>query len=449
MQPTLRLARDADTSAQSHLDEFAARSALILFALVLAGICWWLNSDALLSWYLTRLVPCEATECLRVFDPAQWIASRWMMILLLSCLVIMPLLAWQSVAFASVGLLPKEKVWMRRVFLYMPLVGGLVVMATLLYILPSIFAWGHSVNVGQGLATRYDAAEILSIAFTVAWLEMLVLFALCAIVFGGISGQINSHTITLWRIRIHGFTLGLMWLMMPEALSGTRLAIVLFSALLLEIAFAPFSRLEGWRVSLAVGEGILDDEAALRRVCFVDCSCAGACPSLAQSQLPAGTASHTARALCLSSEERDTLLERIRAERFSDVLISGCDSTPLPFQFRDSMDILGINLRGLSLMEYEASRTIYSKNSSLEISLAIAALNNPWSLSRLRQRQYSILSENPLPNELYFSEASGKIPWGLQLRQGVVFLSGVGPLSENIISLMHKNHIPIVNLEPN
>jgi hypothetical protein len=85
----------------------------------------------------------------------------------------------------------------------------------------------------------------------------------------------------------------------------------------------------------------------------------------------------------------------------------------------------------------------------LEISLAIAALNNPWSLSRLRQRQYSILSENPLPNELYFSEASGKVPWGFQLRQGVVFLSGVGPLSENIISLMHKNHIPIVNLEPN
>jgi Sec-independent protein secretion pathway component TatC len=447
MTSSLRLARDRDTSVQAHLDEFAARGGLVLFALVITAVFWWWNADVIIAWYLSRLSPCDVDSCLRVFDPIQWITTRWMLIMLLSLLMTMPIMAWQMVTFSSPGLLPKERLWFRRILLYMPIFAGLVIVLTLLYGLPALFAWGHEMNTSHGLVTRYDASELLLIAFTLAWIEGLLVLAICAVLAGGISGLVTTYTVGWWRIRVHGFALGLMWLMLPESLAGVRITILIFSALCIEASFAPFAHRHGLRMSLESGRGILDSEGGLRRICIVDCRCAGACPSLAGWTPPGGIGSHSSGGLCLSHQERDELLERVRDERFSDVLISGCDSSPLPFQLRDSLAILGTRLSGLNLLESSAVRSQSSPHETLDLQLALASLVDPWTKSSIRARQLAVLSAHRRPSRILHCEATGELPWGYQLRPDEVFLPAPGKVGSGIMSYAAESGITVTNFD--
>ena len=448
MTSSLLLARDHDTSLQAHLDEFAARGGLVLFTLVISAVFWWWNADTIITWYLAKLAPCQVESCLRVFDPTQWIATRWMLIMLLSLLVTMPVLSWQMVTFSSPGLLPKERLWMRRILLYLPIIAGSVIVLTLLYGLPALFAWGHEMNTSQGLATRYDASELLLIAFTIAWVEGLLVLAICAVLAGGITGLITTYSVGWWRVRVHGFTLGLMWLMLPESLAGVRITILIISAIFIEASFAPFAHRHGLRMSLQSGRGILDSEGGLRRICIVDCRCAGACPSMADVQLPGGIGAHSAGALCLSHEERDGLLERVRDERFSDVLFSGCDGSPLPFQLRDSFAILGTRLNGLNLLTGSAARSQSSPLESLDLQLALASTVDPWPESSIRARQLSLLSTHSRPSRILHCETTGKLPWGYQLRPDEVFLPAPGKVGSEIMGYAAESGITVSNFDP-
>lgn len=447
MTRTLRLARDSISPIESHLEELSARSGITLFVLVLSAIFWWWNADAVISWYLDYLVPCEAELCMRVFDPGEWITSRWLLILLLSLLMTMPVLSWQIVTFSSPGLLPRERSWMKRLLILVPIFGGLTIVLTLLYGLPALFSWGHELNVSEGLTTRYDASELLRVAFTIAWVEGLLIVAICAVLVGGTSGLITKHTALWWRIRVHGFTLGIMWLILPESLAGVRISLLAFSALCIELSMMPFVNVDGFRMSLKSGRGILDHEGALRRVCFVDCRCAGASLSMSGCTFPSGTAAQTASGLCISGEERDALLEKVRDERFTDLIISGCDGRPLPFQFRDSLDILGINLSGLNLMNVHNFRTQSTHFSTLDMDLTIASTVDPWTRSSIRRRQLSTLERNKLPAKMIFCEKSGRLPWGTQLQSDEIFLPGAGPLGPELVSFAEDNQIIIINLD--
>jgi Sec-independent protein secretion pathway component TatC len=448
MTSSLRLARDRDTSVQVHLDEFASRGGLVLFTLVITAVLWWWNADIIITWYLSRLAPCHVESCLRVFDPSQWIATRWMLIMLLSLLVTLPVLAWQMVTFSSPGLLPKERIWMSRILFYLPIFAGLAIVLTLLYGLPALFAWGHEINISQGLTTRYDASELLLIAFTLAWIEGLLALAICAVLLGGITGLITTHTVGWWRIRVHGFALGLMWLMLPESLSGVRITVLIISALCIESSFAPFSSRHGLHMSLQSGRGILDSEGGLRRICIVDCRCAGACPSLAELQLPSGIGVHSAGGLCLSHDERDALLERARDERFTDVLISGCDASPLPFPLRDSFSILGTRLSGLNFLEFSSARSHPSPLQTLDLQLALAAMVDPWAESSIRTRQLALLSTAHRPRRILYGETSGKLPWGYQLRPDEVFLPAPGKVGREIMDFAAERDITVTNIDP-
>ncbi|MCS5582220.1 MAG: twin-arginine translocase subunit TatC, partial [Pseudomonadales bacterium] len=427
---------------------FAARGGLVLFTLVIAAVIWWWNADIIITWYLSRLSPCHVESCLRVFDPSHWIATRWMLIMLLSVLVTLPVLAWQMVTFSSPGLLPKERIWMSRILCYLPIFAGVAIVLTLLYGLPVIFAWGHEMNISQGLATRYDASELLLIAFTLAWIEGLLVFAICAVLIGGITGLITTHTVGWWRIRVHGFALGLMWLMLPESLSGVRIMVLIISAMCIEASFAPFSSRHGLHMSLQSGRGILDSEGGLRRICIVDCRCAGACPSLAEWKLPSGIGAHSTGGLCLSHEERDELLERARDERFTDVLISGCDSSPLPFPLRDSFSILGTRLSGLNLLKLSSARSQSSPLQTLDLQLALAAIVDPWPESSIRTRQLALLSAAHRPRRILHCETTGKLPWGYQLRPDEVFLPAPGKIGRGIMDYAAESDITVTNIDP-
>ena len=187
-----------------------------------------------------------------------------------------------------------------------------------------------------------------------------------SVIIGGFSGLLDSQNANWWRLRVHGFLLGLLWLLIPDTLSGIRLATIASSALIVELSIRPFAKREGIHRGLEAGRGLLDEEGGLRRIGIVDCRCNGVCPKFSQDIIPSGTTAHRAYSLCTSAHERDLLIERAREERWTDVLIAGCDGSPLPFHLQDSLSILAIKLNGLNCLKTITARPMPAHNSSLE-----------------------------------------------------------------------------------
>ena len=135
--------------------------------------------------------------------------------------------------------------------------------------------------------------------------------------------------------------------------------------------------------------------------------CAGACSLDAGPSLPESMASHHARALCLSADERDELIEEAKYQRWTDILITGCDSSPLPEHLQQSMEALSVRMRGLSLLDVAASRPDGSID-HIDLELALAAMSDPWPNNRIAERVLNVEIDGPL----HIAEA---FPWGLVL----------------------------------
>ena len=56
-------------------------------------------------------------------------------------------------------------------------------------------------------------------------------------------------------------------------------------------------------------------------------------------------------ALCLSADERDALLDSVVRNRATDLIISGCNGTPLPYDFQESLRSASCNLSGLEWLD--------------------------------------------------------------------------------------------------
>ena len=126
---------------------------------------------------------------------------------------------------------------------------------------------------------------------------MVFILALLASLIAGMTGLLNTATLNWWRWRLHGISLLLIWALLPADLVGPRMLLMLISVIALEVSFLPFSSaLQGDQI-LPAGDGILDSQAALRRIAIVDCSCSGACTITDQYAGSACMAKHTSQAL--------------------------------------------------------------------------------------------------------------------------------------------------------
>ena len=63
------------------------------------------------------------------------------------------------------------------------------------------------------------------------------------------------------------------------------------------------------------------------------------------------------QALCLDSDARDALLDAVIRHRVNHLIISGCDGTPLPMEFRQSIASSNCNLSGLGWLDIETTET--------------------------------------------------------------------------------------------
>ena len=100
---------------------------------------------------------------------------------------------------------------------------------------------------------------------------------------------------------------------------------------------------------------VFDIEGGLHRRLFAMCHCEGACPSVSASESPKPLGWVETQALCLDSDARDALLDAVVRHRVSDLAISGCDGTPLPMEFRQSIANSNCQLSGMNWLDTTTS----------------------------------------------------------------------------------------------
>ncbi|MGB1474869.1 MAG: twin-arginine translocase subunit TatC [Candidatus Poseidoniaceae archaeon] len=406
----LHLSSDDRTTFQEHLDEMSRRiTSIVILIVILTGI-WSISIDEILRYTLSQLDPC-VDECVNIFSPDEWAGTRWLSAAILGVFTAAPFAMTQAYGFAKPGLLPSEKRGMIIWMILMWIVSLSSLVFVLFRFLPWLYGYGHSFNDETGLVGRYDAAEMLRISISIAWAMILVLAAMSVVTIAGASKLLWSGNSGWWRLRIHGFMLMLLWLVIPPNLPGLLFSLTITASGLVEII--------GWksfRAPMPVGYGlkdILDVEGRIHRVLYVDCSCCGTTPSITPLE---GMGILSYHSVCRDTEEQDHLIDVVKRFGASQIVFSGCMVESLPVNYLDSLRFLGCSVSTLNLSRLTTIRT---DDNLVDCNLAMAWIKDPWSDTSAEKRCVAVIQTHDVSTIIY-GEA---VPFGLNLQPGEAWLT--------------------------
>ena len=350
----LRLSRDASRPLQDHLDELSTRGTAVLLVLSLAAVGWWLAIDGLLDLWLSGLSLGAAEGTVSIYDPHGWMTTRWSMIGLLALLTALPLAAQQLLTFADTGLLPSERGWLRAVTLLGVALGLGTILAWWLWAYPAAIGAAGVAGGIPGVAAQYDARLMFDVGIGVSWWLFLALLGSVSLSVARLFALVTTSPFDGLRVRVHGVVLFLWWLAAPDALQGVWTTGAVLLLLLPELVLLSMPR-PLLSVPARAPTEVFDDEGGLRRRLFAMCACEDACPLYKRNDAPESLGWVEAEALCLDPDARDALLDAVVRHRVTDLAISGCDGTPLPFAFRRSVREAGCSLSGMGWLDDASS----------------------------------------------------------------------------------------------
>ena len=343
--PTVQVPGDVRTPLSHHLMDLERRLVTWLFTVVIVSLVWMRRIDADLELLLERVSPC-GLSCLVAYDPSAWVSIKWTGVALASIICTLPLLAVLLDRFASPGLLPSERrAW--RLGLFVVGIGSPMTAWVFVWEgLPWLFEAGAS-DVGRfGLTPAYDVGTLFSMLISVCALSTIILAWA-----GGLScavglGAVRSGTLDAWRMKcavIAGVAVGVVGSPLP------------FDLLALIWLFGLGSSEVLLRVSIPVSRSRFvyspSDEGPTKGA-VLDCRCAGACPSLSTvGGLPEGWGVIHADALCLHGQEQALLVDQAHRWALSDLIVLGCDGTPMPRSLIGSLGGLGVRIGGAEWMD--------------------------------------------------------------------------------------------------
>ena len=397
----LRLESDRDQSIVGHLEEFSARVALVLIAVVGLTAAISLRTDAMLMWWLGELSPCDS--CMVVYEPGAWIGLRWTFAIVCSAILCLPLLVHQSVTFASPGLLPLERKQLRNGMVAASLLGLSIALWFGWQGAPWLYEHAMTSVEKTGLVLALDSVSIVELTLAIMWILALLGATSGASLGAGVFGRLDRDKVIMWRWRVSLPVVLLIVTSTWTTANDLRWPLAISSAIVLELPLLP------WRNTAPRGlPTVLDADGARRRLLVVDCACEGAFG--APTHPPeTGLGHHVAQGLCARYHERTSLLERIQDGRASDVLIVGCTSEPLPPRFKEAVASAGATLRGLDLRSIEHRRpSIEPASMTFQRDLSLSGLVDPWSESAAEHRTRACLEsiemdivDGPMPTTLH------------------------------------------------
>ena len=342
----------AKKSAHIFIDEFVTRVGIIIIVILVSSLFWINYVDNVLTYLVGQLIPCEV-ECANLYDPYAWTKLRWIMAFMISFIPLMPLSLYQMYRFLEPSLFLREKKYLVRIFISTVIVGVVSITTTLGYLLPAIYTVGHDTVLSSGFEPNYDTILLIDFAINIIWLEMLVTGYVSLVVIAGGLNLINNQNIGSWRWTLFSSFFFLILLTTNLDDYGLQWLVLFAVILILEVFVRRHS--ERFSTNLMGLRTVLDVEFKERNLVYVDCMCSGLLPDTNPLEItPVGEIK--VFNLCESSNEREILLDSIAFSNVTDLIISGCDGTPLTETFRSSCKHLGCEVNGLNLLDINNMR---------------------------------------------------------------------------------------------
>lgn len=394
----------AKQSAHIFIDEFVTRIGIVIIAILISSLFWINYVDNVLTFLVGHLIPCQI-ECANLYDPYAWTKLRWIMAFMISFIPLIPLSFYQTYRFLEPSLFLREKKYLIRIFISTLIVGLISIISTVGYLLPSIFTVGHGTVLSSGFEPNYDTILLIDFAINIIWLELLIIGYVSVVVIAGGLNLINKQNIGSWRWAL--FSSFFFLILSTTNLDDYGLQwLVLFAVILLLEGFVR-RHSDKFSTNFIGLRPVLDVDFKERNLVYVDCMCSGLLPDTSPLEItPIGEIK--VFNLCESSSEREILLDSIAFSNVTDLIISGCDGTPLPAAFRSSCNHLGCEVNGLNFLDINNMRIKDCKsNPSQKILLLsdfieniIPNVANEWRVDETLEVIKSRFGESPQSSQL-------------------------------------------------
>lgn len=373
----LQLERDAALPVQNHLDTLTQKATLWFVLITILTFGFITKIDGILEATLDHLNPCDKSSCLTLYEPASWSVVRWLSSVFISILCILPLVLTSMYSFAKPGLTQSEKSMLKRWMITSSTLGYCSLILLFLFFIPYLYELGDSIHSDMGLTSQYDAVSLFTLALSIFWALLITYIIAFGTTTAGALGLITDNNQDWWRIRILGIGSVVLLLSLPGRWNGAN--IVLLSTM---VVFLEYSIRKSVRVSREIMKPIalFDHEGRRRFVTYVDCSCQGVAYPIDTSPKYTGLLKY--EALCENLDEREHLIDTIARYRLTDVIIGGCDASPLPTSFHNTAQSAQCKLRGLDLLGLQGAIPAENQQLREEVQIHIENLTDPWGSSQ-------------------------------------------------------------------
>lgn len=385
----LQLERDSVQPVQHHFDILTQKVTLGFVVIAILTFGFMTKIDAILATLLNQLNPCSSNSCLTLYEPASWSVVRWLTAVFLAIMCILPIALHSMYSFAQPGLTQKEQISMKKWMIYTSLLAYITILLLFFVIIPQIYVIGDAIHQDMGLTSQYDAVTLFTFALSIFWAFLMTYLISFGTVTAGSLGLITENNEDWWRLRILGVGGLVLLLSLPGRWNGTN--IVLLSLMLI---FLEYSIRNSVRFSREIlrPKPMFDHEGRRRLVSYVDCSCHGVAYPIDTS--PENTGLLKYQALCDNFEERDHLIDAIARNRLTDVIIGGCDGTPLPQGFKNSVASTQCQLRGLNFLNIQGALPADHSQLKTEIAIQMVNIQDPWTSEQRRSSCHSLMMKS-------------------------------------------------------
>lgn len=398
---------------QTHFDLLTQRATLGFFLIGILTFAFILKIDFVLESIMHHLNPCEDSSCLALYEPASWSVVRWLTAVFLSVMMILPFALHSMYSFARPGLTQSENRMLKRWMLVSSIAGYATLFVLFYFLIPSLYEFGDSIHQTTGLSSQYDAVSLFTFALSIFWAILITYIIAFGTITAGSLGLITDNNQDWWRVRILGIGGIVLLLSLPGRWNGTNILLLSLMILFLEMSIRKSIRTSKEIVS---PQAMFDHEGRRRYVAYVDCSCHGVAFPINTS--PKNTGLLRYQALCDNIDEREHLVDVVSRYRLTDIIIGGCDSSPLPQSFQKTMKSANCRLRGLNLLDLQGATPQKNPLLHSEVEIQLENLVDPWtSTQRIKACQYR-MSESNADNYTLVSSSS----WP-EIKQGSVRIS--------------------------
>jgi len=286
---------------------------------------------------------------LSVYSPFDWLEIRWSMAILLSILTIMPFASFRLHRFASPGLLPRERSWLTLILCVSTILIPMIIIICWVYFLPLLIESSQSVDYLEGVGSMYDASALFRFTIGLSWVMVCAMLATVTLSMARLLGLVDRGE-TRFRIRLLLIFGGLLVLTLPSEYEGLRMLIAMAAMLAADRLSSTLPHATLGRRSFELAD-FVSENGSVTRLAILDCSCEGACPRFPTDAVPSGVASLGCTALCLDISEQTAITELVLHQGITKLIISGCDSSPLPGHLKVTLDSLGCEYSGLGWLD--------------------------------------------------------------------------------------------------